>query len=67
MLREEKGGAAQGRKAGREEVGLEGVMLQQGARGTVRLGKEVRVRIPSFPTAAAGEGGAGHREKRRVR
>lgn len=48
----------------REEVGLEGVRLQQGARGTVRLGKEVCVHIPGFPTAAAEEGGAGQQEKR---
>ena len=40
---------------GREE-GFEGVMLQCGARGAVRLGKEVCVHIPSFPTAAE-EGG----------
>lgn len=46
------------REAEREEVGLEGVMLQQGARGTVKLGKEVCVHIPGFPTAAAEEGGA---------
>lgn len=45
-------------------MGLEGVMLQQGARGTVRLGKEVCVHIPGFPTAAAGEGGAGQHQKR---
>lgn len=44
-------------------MGLEGVMLQQGARGTVRLGKEVCVHIPGFPTAAAEEGVAGHQEK----
>lgn len=48
----------------REEVGLEGVMLQQGARGTVRLGKEVCVHIPGFPTAAGEEGGVGQQEKR---
>lgn len=58
MLAEGKGGAVRG-----EEVGLEGVMLQQGARGTVRLGKEVCVHIPGFPTAAAEEGVAGHQEK----
>lgn len=52
------------REGQREEVGLEGVMLQQGARGTVRLGKEVCVHIPGFPTAAAEEGGAGQQEKR---
>lgn len=45
-------------------MGLEGVMLQQGARGTVRLGKEVCVHIPSFPTVAAEEGGASQHEKR---
>lgn len=45
-------------------MGLEGVMLQQGARGTVRLGKEVCVHIPDFPTAAVGEGGAGQHQKR---
>lgn len=43
---------------------MEGVMLQQGARGTVRLGKEVYVHIPGFPTAAAEEGGVGQQEKR---
>lgn len=58
MLGEGRGGAARG-----EEVGLEGVMLQQGARGTVRLGKEVCVHIPGLPTAAAEEGVAGHQEK----
>lgn len=42
---------------GREEEGLEGVMLQRGARGAVRLGKEVCVHIPSFPTAARERGG----------
>lgn len=36
---------------------MEGVMLQCGARGAVRLGKEVRVHIPSFPTAAGERGG----------
>lgn len=30
-------------------MGLEGVMLQDGARGTVRLGREVCVHIPQFP------------------
>lgn len=42
---------------GREEEALEGVMLQCGARGAVRLGKEVCVHIPSFPTAAGEMGG----------
>lgn len=42
---------------GREEEGLEGVMLQRGARGAVRLGKEVCVHIPSFPAAAGERGG----------
>lgn len=42
---------------GRKEEGLEGVMLQRGARGAVRLGKEVCVHIPSFPTAAGERGG----------
>ncbi len=51
---------------GREEEGLEGVMLQRGARGAVRLGKEVCVHIPSFPTAA-GERGGIERWGRRVR
>lgn len=46
-----------------EEVGLGGVMLRQAARGTVRLGREVCVRIPGLPTAAAEEGVAGHQEK----
>lgn len=36
----------------REEEGLEGVMLQRSARGAVRLGKELCVHIPSFPTSA---------------
>lgn len=40
-----------------EEEGLEGVMLQRSARGAVRLGKEVCVHIPSFPTAAGERGG----------
>lgn len=31
---------------------------------TVRLGKEVCVHIPDFPTAVAEEGGAGRQEKR---
>lgn len=32
-------------------------MLQRGARGAVRLGKEVCVHIPSFPTAVGERGG----------
>lgn len=40
-----------------EEDAVEGVMLQCGARGAVRLGKEVCVHIPSFPTAAGERGG----------
>lgn len=59
-----KGEQCEGGWEGRKEVGLEGVMLQQCARGTVRLGKEVCVHIPGFPTAAAGEGGAGQHQKR---
>jgi len=53
VLREEEGNDARegGREGQREEEGLEGVMLQCGARGAVRLGKEVCVHIPSFPTA----------------
>lgn len=54
--RERKRGAARGRA----EEGLEGVMLQRGARGAVRLGKEVCVHIPSLP--AAGERGGIERE-----
>lgn len=45
-------------------MGLEGVMLQERARGTVTLGKEVCVHVPGFPTAAAEEGGAGQQEKK---
>lgn len=48
---------------GREEDGLEGVMLQCGARGAVRLGKEVCVHIPSFPSAAGERGGKEHEGK----
>lgn len=40
----------------RKEEVLEGVMLQRGARGAVRLGKEVCVHIPSFLTAAGERG-----------
>lgn len=47
----------EGAVRGREEEGLEGVMLQYGARGAVRLGKEVCVHIPGFPTAAGERGG----------
>ena len=36
---------------------MEGVILQCSARGAVRLGKEVCVHIPSFPTAAGERGG----------
>lgn len=54
------------REGGRRWVS-EGVMLQQGARGTVRLGKEVCVHIPGFPTAAAEQGGPGATRRRRVR
>lgn len=49
---------------GREEDGLEGVMLQCGARGAVRLGKEVCVHIPSFPSAAGERGGKEHEGKK---
>lgn len=55
-----------GERRGRRWVS-EGVMFQQGARGTVRLGKEVCVHIPGFPTAAAEEGGPGATRRRRVR
>lgn len=36
-------------------------MLQRGARGAVRLGKEVCVHIPGFPTAAGRKGWAAAR------
>lgn len=62
MLRGEKGSSAR-EGVGGVGVGLEGVMLQRGARGTVRLGKEACVHIPVFLTAAAEEGGAGQQKR----
>lgn len=42
---------------------MEGVMLQHGARGAVRLGKEVCVHIPSFPSLLE-KGGTWHEGKK---